>query len=53
MAVVTSGADMTVIILDENEAQVLTYLRFSSCQLGLLINFRTRWLKDGVRRLAL
>ena len=40
-------------LADVHEAQVLTYLRFSSCQLGLLINFRTRWLKDGVRRLAL
>ncbi len=40
-------------LADVHEAQVLTYLKFSGCQLGLLINFRSRWLKDGVRRLAL
>ena len=40
-------------LADLHEAQVLTYLKFSNCQLGLLINFRSRWLKDGVRRLAL
>ena len=38
---------------DVHEAQVLTYLKFSGCHIGLLINFRTRLLKDGVRRLAL
>jgi GxxExxY protein len=36
-----------------HEAQILTYLKFSGCHIGLLINFRTRLLKDGVRRLAL
>jgi GxxExxY protein len=40
-------------LADVHEAQVLTYLKFSGCELGLLINFRSRWLKDGVRRLAL
>ena len=40
-------------LADVHEAQVLTYLKFSGCGLGLLINFRSRWLKDGVRRLAL
>ena len=38
---------------DVHETQVLTYLKFSGCRVGLLINFRTRLLKDGVRRLAL
>jgi GxxExxY protein len=38
---------------DVHEAQVLTYLKFSGCHVGLLINFRTRLLKNGVRRLAL
>ena len=38
---------------DVHEAQALTYLKFSGCRVGLLINFRTRLLKDGVRRLAL
>ena len=40
-------------LADVHEAQVLTYLKFSGCQLGLLLNFRLRLLKDGVRRLAL
>lgn len=40
-------------LADVHEAQVLTYLKFSGCQLDLLVNFRSRWLKDGVRRLAL
>ncbi len=40
-------------LAEVHEAQLLTYLKFSGCALGLLINFRTRWLKDGVRRLAL
>ncbi len=34
-------------------AQVLTYLRLSGCDLGLLINFNSVVLKDGVRRFAL
>lgn len=40
-------------LADVHEAQVLTYLKFSGCQLGLLVNFRSRLLKDGLRRLAL
>ena len=41
-------------LLSVHEAQVLTYLRFTSCQIGLLINFRTSFLtKHGLRRLAL
>jgi GxxExxY protein len=32
-------------------AQVLTYLKLSGCKVGLLINFNTRVLKDGIRRL--
>jgi GxxExxY protein len=38
---------------DVHEAQVLTYLKFTGCRVGLLINFRARLLKDGLRRLAL
>ena len=41
-------------LLDVHDAQVLTYLRFSSCRIGLLFNFRTTLLtKRGLRRLAL
>jgi GxxExxY protein len=41
-------------LLDVHEAQVLTYLRFTSCRIGLLLNFRTTLLtKHGLRRLAL
>ncbi len=35
------------------EAQVLTYLKLSGLRLGLLINFNTRLLKDGIKRLIL
>jgi len=35
------------------EAQVLTYLRLSGKQRGLLINFNSRLLKDGVKRFVL
>jgi GxxExxY protein len=34
-----------------HRAQVLSYLRATSLELGLLINFNVRVLKDGVRRL--
>ena len=41
-------------LLGVHDAQVLTYLRFSSCRIGLLFNFRTTLLtKHGLRRLAL
>jgi GxxExxY protein len=33
-----------------HEAQILTYMRFSNIQLGLLINFNVTVLKDGLRR---
>ena len=40
-------------LADVHEAQVLTYLKFSNCRVGLLINFRSRLLKDGLQRLSL
>ena len=33
-----------------HEAQLLSYLRLSSHQVGLLINFNVRQLKNGIRR---
>ena len=33
-----------------HEAQILSYLRFSGCRIGLLINFNVKLLKDGIRR---
>jgi GxxExxY protein len=35
-----------------HEAQLLTYLRLSGYQLGLLVNFNAARLTDGIRRIA-
>lgn len=40
-------------LLPIHEAQLLTYLKLSKITLGLLINFNTRKIKDGIRRLVL
>ena len=40
-------------LLPVHEAQVLTYLKLTSCPLGLLINFNVPKLMNGVRRLVL
>ena len=40
-------------LLDVHEAQVLTYLKFTGCRIGLLLNFRSTVLTRGLRRLAL
>ncbi len=37
-------------ILPVHEAQTLTYLRLSGCEVGLLMNFNTVILKHGLRR---
>ena len=37
-------------ILPVHAAQTLTYLRLSGCTIGLLMNFNSVMLKDGVRR---
>ena len=37
-------------ILAVHEAQTLTYLRLSDCEVALLLNFGTLLLKDGIRR---
>jgi GxxExxY protein len=36
-----------------HEAQLLTYLRLSACRIGLLINFNTVSLTDGIKRCIL
>jgi GxxExxY protein len=40
-------------ILPVHEAQILSYLKLSGLYLGLLINFNTLHLKDGIKRLVL
>ena len=40
-------------LADVHEAQLLTYLRFTGCRLGLLLNFNATILTKGLRRLAL
>lgn len=38
---------------DIHMAQLLTYLKLSGCKLGLLINFNTLKVKDGIKRVIL
>ena len=40
-------------ILPLHEAQTLTYVRLSGCPVGLLMNFNSALLKDGLRRVVL
>jgi GxxExxY protein len=40
-------------LLEVHDSQVLTYLKFSDCRVGLLMNFRSTILTRGLRRLAL
>ena len=40
-------------LLPIHEAQLLTYLRLAGCRAGLLINFNTVVLKDGIKRRVL
>jgi GxxExxY protein len=40
-------------ILPLHEAQTLTYVRLSGCAVGLLMNFNSTLLKDGLRRVVL
>ncbi len=41
------------VIRPVHEAQLLTYLKLTGCQVGLLINFNVPVLKDGIRRRVL
>jgi len=38
---------------DVHIAQTLTYMRLADCKLGLLLNFYTKSLKNGIKRLIL
>ena len=41
------------VILPVHQAQLLTYMKLSGIELGLLMNFNTVLLKDGIKRVAL
>ncbi len=34
-----------------DKAQVQTYLKLLNCHIGLILNFNTRWLKNGIHRI--
>jgi GxxExxY protein len=40
-------------ILPVHEAQLLTYLKLSGIKVGLIMNFHSRFIKDGIKRLVL
>jgi GxxExxY protein len=40
-------------LMPVHDAQLLTYLRFSRIERGLILNFHARRFKDGIRRLIL
>lgn len=40
-------------LADIHTAQVLTYLKLSGCKIGLLLNFHSTHLKNGIKRLIL
>jgi GxxExxY protein len=40
-------------LADIHMAQILTYLKLSKCNLGLLANFNVLHLKDGIKRVIL
>ena len=39
------------VILPIHEAQLLTYLKLSHIHIGLLLNFKSRYLKQGLKRM--
>jgi GxxExxY protein len=40
-------------ILPVHEAQLLTYMKLSGLRVGLIINFHSRYIKEGIKRLVL
>ena len=40
-------------LLPVHQAQLLTYMKLSGIPTGLLLNFHTAFLKDGIRRMTL
>ena len=40
-------------LLPIHEAQMLTYLKLTSCRVGLLINFKVRLIRNGIKRIVL
>ncbi len=40
-------------LLPIHEAQLLTYLKLTNIRLGFLINYNTKLIKDGIKRMAL
>jgi GxxExxY protein len=40
-------------LLPIHEAQLITYLKLTGLHVGLLINFKVRLLKDGIKRIVL
>jgi GxxExxY protein len=40
------------VLLPLHIAEVVTYLRMSNCNVGLLINFNAKTIKDGLKRIV-
>ena len=40
-------------LIPVHDAQLLTYLKLTNIRLGLLINFNTKLIKDGIKRIVL
>jgi GxxExxY protein len=40
-------------LLEVHQAQLLTYMKITNARIGILINFNSRALRDGIRRLVL
>ena len=38
--------------MEENEVQLLTYLRLTGLKLGLLLNFNNAVMKNGIKRIV-